>query len=788
MAFTGIPHDSSWGHVTGKSVFIDDRPPLANELHVGVVGSPVAKGRILKIDTQAAQAMSDVAAVYTADDLHHNIWGTIIQDQPLLAFDRVSFVGEPIVIIAAESREALRLAKKAVVIEVEAETPVLDISEARQREDFIAVERTIARGDLEATLAAAPHVLSGQFFNKGQDHFYLESHAAIVYPGENDQLEVHASSQHPTETQHLVAEALGLKQHQVICIVKRMGGGFGGKESQAAPFAAYAALAAHRLQRPARLILSKDEDMAMTGKRHPFQTDYRIGFDDQGQILAAEILLFSDGGAFADLSTSVLERAMLHSDNAYYLPVARIKGRVCRTNTPPNTAFRGFGGPQGVAVIEHLLEDIAIYLKKDAYDVRRLNCYQGERNVAPYGQVIEDNVLPELFDTLVERADYRARREAIDAFNASSRTQIKGLAMTAVKFGIAFTTRFLNQGNALVNIHQDGTIQVSTGATEMGQGVHTKIRQIVADTFTIDPGDVVVMDTSTARNHNTSPTAASSGTDINGAAAVLACEQLLVRLKNCVAYHFEHLDRDLTAEIEISTQKFSAEAEQIGLENGVFFHRQRPEQRMTFAEAVNLTYLNRISLSGYGFYKTPGIGFNKDTGEGHPFLYYTNGTAVSEVLIDRFTGELKVLRSDILMDLGRPINAAIDYGQVSGAFVQGMGWVTSENLVYTPEGHLQAHSPTTYKIPNIQDTPRIFNIDLIQNQEHKNVRGSKAVGEPPLLLGLSVWAAVKNALSYQTEPFENGLPGLTIPATAEQILMLLTCAKASAEAIAKTHD
>lgn len=779
MALTGIPHDSSWGHVTGKSVFLDDRPPLANELHVGVVGSPVAKGRIVSIDTREAEAMPEVAGVYTAKDLHHNIWGTIIQDQPLLAFDQVSFVGEPVVIVAAETREALRLAKKKVRIEVDAEPPVLTIAEARAREDFIAVERTIARGDVDGILATAPHVLKGTFCNKGQDHFYLESHAAIVYPGENGQLEVHASSQHPTETQHLVAEAVGLKQHQVICIVKRMGGGFGGKESQAAPFAAYAALVAQRLQRPARLILSKDDDMMMTGKRHPFETDYQVAFDDQGQVLAAEILLFSDGGAFADLSTSVLERAMLHSDNAYYLPAARIKGRICRTNTPPNTAFRGFGGPQGVAVIEHIMEDIAIYLKKDAYDVRRLNCYQGERNTAPYGQLIENNVLPQLFDELCENADYRARREAIEAFNASSRTQTKGLAMTAVKFGIAFTTRFLNQGNALVNIHQDGTIQVSTGATEMGQGVNTKIRQIVADSFTIDPEQVIVMDTSTARNHNTSPTAASSGTDINGAAAVLACEQLLIRLKNCVAYHFAHLDRDLTEEIEISTRSLSPEAEHIGLKDGVFYHTQNSALTLSFAEAVNLTYLNRISLSGYGFYKTPGIGFNKETGEGHPFLYFTNGTALSEVLIDRFTGELKVLRSDILMDLGRPINEAIDYGQVSGAFVQGMGWVTSENLVYTPEGHLLAHSPTTYKIPNIQDTPREFNISFIQNQEHKNVRGSKAVGEPPLLLGLSVWAAVKNALSYHTQGFENGLTGLSIPATAEQVLMTLTAAKAS---------
>lgn len=771
MSSNSIAHDSSWGHVTGQSVFIDDRPPLANELHVGLVGSPVAHGRILSIDTSAAEALPGVAGVFTAKDLHHNVWGTIIQDQPMLADAEVCYLGEPIVIVAAEDRETLRQARKLVKIEVETLPAILSIDEARTQQQFIAVERKIIRGDVEAALASAPHVLSGRFENKGQDHFYLESHCCVVYPGENQQLEVHSSSQHPTEVQHLVAETLGLSQHQVSCIVKRMGGGFGGKESQAAPFGAFAGLVALRLQRPARLVLSKDEDMQTTGKRHPFQTDYRIGFDEEGRILGAEIQLFSDGGAYADLSTSVLERAMLHSDNAYFLPTAFISGRICKTHTPPNTAFRGFGGPQGVAVIEHLLEQIAQYLKLDAYDVRRRNCYQGDNDHTPYGQKVENNVIPELFDTLYETAAYRERRAAIDAFNAASSTQLKGLAMTAVKFGISFTTRFLNQGNALVNIHRDGTIQVSTGATEMGQGVNTKIRQIVAHAFDIAPEKVIVMATSTERNHNTSPTAASSGTDINGAAAELACDQIRRRLAACVDFHFRKPVLGPLEEIEIDEHSSN---EHIVFENGEIYNQQNPEQRMTFAAAVNLAYLNRISLSGYGHFKTPGIGFDKEKGQGHPFLYFTNGVALSEVVLDRFTGELKVLRADILMDLGRPINEGIDYGQVSGAFVQGMGWVTCENLVYNPVGDLLSHSPTTYKIPNIQDTPREFNISFLPNNEPKNVRGSKAVGEPPLVLGISVWAAVKDALGYASRKAGAESTRLSIPATAENILMELT--------------
>jgi xanthine dehydrogenase large subunit len=772
-----IPHDAARGHVTGESIFIDDRPLQRGELWVDVVTSPVAHGNLRGVDTEAALRVPGVVAAFTHHDLHHNVWGTIIQDQPLLAADKVMYVGEPIVVIAAESRVALKEAKKSVKLDIEVLPPILTIDDARAAESFIAIPRFIRRGDVTAALARSPYTLRGTFENAGQDHFYLESHACVVYPGEHGYLEIHSSSQHPTEVQHLVAEALGLPQNKVACIVKRMGGGFGGKESQAAPFAAFAGLVAQKLQRPARLILSKDDDMGSTGKRHPFKSWYEVGFDDSGRITGLKVDLFSDGGAYADLSTSVMERAMLHSDNAYYLENADINGRICRTHTPPNTAFRGFGGPQGVAMIESIIESIAITLGKDALEVRKVNVYQGEeRNTAPYGQVIENNTLPELFSDLENSSGYGERRALVDQFNRTSHTHLKGLALTPVKFGISFTTRFLNQGSAVVNIHQDGTLQVSTGATEMGQGVNTKISQIVAEAFGITPAEVVVLATSTERNHNTSPTAASSGTDINGSAALMACNHLKKRLAAAFLAHYAQSERGAFDELIIDPQ---TPTDSVVFAEGFVYDSQVPERRMAFPDLVKIAYLNRVSLGDYAFYKTPEIHFNKDTGQGHPFQYYTNGVALSEVLIDRFTGELKVLDVDILMDLGRSINPGIDHGQVSGAFIQGMGWVTCEKLVYNDQGVLLSHSPTTYKIPNIQDVPRNFNIRLLDNPHNTgNVRGSKAVGEPPLLLGLSVWAAIKNALAY-VNPAQ--AQQLKLPATAEDILMHLSNVPAPAQ-------
>ncbi|MEK6555437.1 MAG: molybdopterin cofactor-binding domain-containing protein, partial [Bdellovibrionota bacterium] len=747
-------HDSSRAYVAGTAEYIDDRPFLQGEVHVDIFYSPIAKAKIKKLDLSKALALPGVVAIYTAKDLRHNKWGTIIPDQPFLAEKQVEFVGEAIAVIAAETRAALHAAKKAIIIEFDKLKPTLSIEDAIKNKEFIGPLRGIKRGDVDKALKEAPYKLKGVIDIAGQDHFYLESQACIAYPKEDDQLEIHASSQHPTEVQHLVAHALGLKYHQVVCVVKRMGGAFGGKESQAAPFAAYAALVAHNLKRPARLVLTKDDDMIMTGKRNPFHNIYEAGFDIEGRILALKAELYSDGGAYADLSTSIMERAMLHLDNAYYIPNFSVTGQVCKTNTAPNTAFRGFGGPKGVVTIENIIEDIARELGTDSLFIRQRNVYR-KGQTTPYGQEIDDDVLPDLFRKLEMDTEYTKWRREIDEHNKQNHSTIRGLAATAVKFGISFTTRFLNQGNALVNIHTDGTLQVSTGATEMGQGVNTKIAQIVAGCFSIPLDDVRVMSTSTEKNPNTSPTAASSGADINCAAALNASETIkqgLAALAVGVLSRSEKLRGKPVAgagtaeEIDVADEKLIARSGEVVFEDGFVFLKSKPKEKISFKDLLIEAYVNRVPLTSQGFYKYPGIYFNKETGQGHPFFYFTNGVAASEVSIDRLTGELKVLRTELLMDLGRPINEGFDIGQVTGGFVQGMGWVTTENLFYK-EGRLVSNSPSTYKIPSVHDIPRRFNCRLIDNPQNiRNVKGSKAVGEPPLLLGISVWAAAKNAL------------------------------------------
>lgn len=766
-----IRHDSSVGHVTGESIFIDDRPRLTNEVIVGVLGAPVSAGRILSIDTSAALKIPGILGIYTAKDFPHNKWGTIVSEQPIIVNDIIGYIDEPMCLIAGLNVEAISRAKKLIKVEVVEEIPLLSIDEALAAQKFICIATPFKRGDVEAALKTSPHVLKGIFECGGQEHFYMESQATIAYPLENGQLEIHSSSQHPTETQHVVAHALGLDFSQVVCIVKRMGGGFGGKESQAAQFAAMAALVAHKLKRPARLALTKDEDMMMTGKRHPFKNTYEIGFDDQGKILGFRAQLYANGGAYTDLTPSILDRAMFHIDGCYYFDNCLIEGAALRTNQHSNTAFRGFGGPQGNMTIESVIEDMANYLKIDSFEIRKINLYgKDERNITPYGQLVDNNVLPEIFSRLYESSDYKTLLKDVKAFNMADSGKIRGLSMTGAKFGIAFTAKHLNQGNALVNVHLDGTVQISTGATEMGQGVNTKMQQIASRAFGISPNKIILMPTSTEKNHNTSPTAASSGADINGAATLLACEKIMARLKWIAHHHFSGFVVNDKVEFPPFVEN-SLNLDHIVFENETI-RDTKSVKSLSWVEILKMAYMNRVSLGGYAFFKTEGLGFDKKTLTGKAFNYFTNGAALSLVEIDEFTGELKVLRTDILMDLGRSINPGIDVGQVSGAFVQGMGWVTTENLYYHDSGKLLSHSPTTYKIPNIQDTPRIFNIDLIENHTNtQNVMRSKAVGEPPLLLGASVWTAVKNALSYRSK---NSLPKITSPATNEVILMELS--------------
>jgi xanthine dehydrogenase, molybdopterin binding subunit len=769
-----IPHDSAVGHVSGESVYIDDVAPLRGELIVDSVWSPVAHGRIRSIELDAARGLPGVVGLFTYRDLHHNLFGPIIQDELLLAEDVVSFIGHPIVVIAAESRAAIRAAKAAVKVDIEELEPVFTIDEAKRRGLFIGKTMTIQRGDVETVFSLAKHILEGTFVNGGQDHFYLESQAALAVPGELDQLTVHSSTQNPSEVQDVIAHLLGLPINKVVVVTKRMGGGFGGKECQATHPAAIAALVAHKLKRPARIAYGKDDDMCVTGGRHPFQNDYKVAFDDDGVITAARIDFFSDGGAFADLSTSVLGRAMTHADNAYYLPNALIHGTVCRLNYPPNTAFRGFGGPQGIATIETILEEIAIVLKKDPLEIRRRNCYGiDDRNTTPYGQVVRNNHLPHLFDEIAERSDYARRVADVARFNASSRTHLRGIACTAVKFGISFNTKFLNQANALVNVYLDGSVQVSTGATEMGQGVNTKIRQIVADELGIDADRVLMMATSTEKNNNTSATAASSGADLNGSAAADACRKIRARMAGIAAEHFGRV------------RSVDPSVDDVVFEEGYVFDRRAPEQRIPFAALVKMCHLGRVSVGERGFYATQGLDWDADKGRGVPFLYFTQGCAISEIEIDRFTGMMQVLRCDLLMDIGKPINPGIDRGQITGAFIQGMGWLTNEELRYDAKGNLLSHSPTTYKIPNIQDVPPIFNVDWIDAENALNIRSSKATGEPPLVLAISVWMAVKNALSYLSD---GAIPKLHAPATGEEILMRMTAYRRVAREVAAPQE
>jgi xanthine dehydrogenase large subunit len=758
----GLAHESAGAHVTGEAVYLDDLPPTRNEVLLDFVGSPLAHARIRAVDVTEAARLDGVVAVLTRADVPgENTFGPVFHDEELLADMVCQYVGQPVVLVAATSRDALRAAKAAVRLDLEELPPVLTIDEAVARQQFIGPTRRIQRGDVAAALAAAEHVLEGTFTSGGQEHFYLESQAALAVPGEGGQITVHSSTQHPSEIQAVVARCLGLRYSQVVCVCRRMGGGFGGKETQGAHPALLAALVAFKTGRPARIVLACDQDMQVTGKRHPYQSRYRVGFSADGSITALKVDFYSNGGFSADLSLAVMERTLLHAENAYYIPHVAFSGTVCRTNLPSNTAFRGFGGPQAVATMENVIEEIAAYLGLDAYEVRRRNCYGvGERNVTPCGQVVQDNTLPVLFERLAQTADYKARLAAVRAFNAEARSWLRGISLVPVKFGISFTRRTLNQANALVNIYLDGTVQVSTGGTEMGQGLYTKIRQLVADQFALPAECVSVMPTSTEKNNNTSPTAASASTDLNGTAAVRACAVLRQRLADVAARHLGSAEDGL----EPSPLHVRFEA-------GRVFDCRRPGVSLGFPELVGLAYEQRVSLGERGFYATPGVDFNRETGKGNPFLYYTNGCAAAEVLIDRLTGDVKVTRVDVLLDLGRSINPAIDRGQVIGGFVQGMGWVTTEDLRYASTGHLLSHSPTTYKVPHVTDLPPVINVDFLANQQNPlNLSGSKAVGEPPLLLGVSVWAAVKHALSFAAGA---QVPRLNLPATNEEVLRRL---------------
>jgi xanthine dehydrogenase molybdopterin binding subunit/xanthine dehydrogenase small subunit len=758
-----VPHESAHRHVTGQAVYIDDLPPFRDELSVEFIGSPLAHARIAGVDVSDAMKIEGLAGVFTAADVPgDNRFGPFVHDEELLAARECVHIGQPIVALAARCRQVLRRARAAVRLELEALPAVLTVDQAVEGRQFIGERRLFTRGDAASALALAEHVLEGTFRTGGQEHFYLETQAALAVPGEGGEITIHSSTQNPSEIQEVVAHCLGLRQNQVTCVCQRMGGGFGGKESQAAHPALLAALVAFKTRRPARVVYSRDLDMRVTGKRHPYLSRYKVGFAADGRIDALALDLYSDAGCATDLSPAVMDRSLFHVDNAYFIPNFTATGTVCRTNLPSNTAMRGFGAPQGIAAVENVIEEVAAHLGLDPFDVRRRNCYDGAgRDTTHYGQVIASNTLPRVLDRLAESADYHRRRAGIARFNATSSTALRGLALLPVKFGISFTRRALNQANAVVNIFKDGSIQVATGGTEMGQGLNTKLRQLVAGQFSLPLEAVRVLATSTDTSNNTSPTAASASTDLNGTAALRACQTLRERLIATAADHFAALEPGLKRRPDC-----------IRFARSHVHDARRPTKRLRFDELVQLAYEDRVDLGARGFYATPGINFNRETGRGSPFLYFTNGAAVSEVTVDRLTGELTVTRVDILIDIGDSLNPAIDRGQVIGGFVQAMGWVTTEELLYSESGELLSHSPNNYKVPSIESLPRSFSVDFLEHAANRlNLMGSKAVGEPPFVLGLSVHAAARHAVG-------SGAPGrdlpLPLPATIQELLLHLS--------------
>ncbi|MGB2867803.1 MAG: xanthine dehydrogenase molybdopterin binding subunit, partial [Bacteroidota bacterium] len=748
-------------HVTGEAVYIDDM--LADErLLIGrVVYSPHAHARIKSFDLSAAKKVGGIHAVLCWRDIPGpNQMGPVHRDELCLAVEEVTFAGQAMFLIAGETTESCLEAQRAIRVEYDVLEPVLTVEEAIEKGSFLGPPRFMKRGNPETALTKSAHVLAGELRTGAQEHWYLETQTCLCIPGEHREINVFSSTQHPSETQALIAELLGIGKNEVVVEVRRMGGAFGGKETQANHTACWAALLCHATKRPVKIRLFRDDDQIMTGKRHRFLSRYKVGFDDEGRLLAAELDLASDGGAAIDLSFAILERAMLHCDNSYFIPDISVKGQVCKTNLPSNTAFRGFGGPQGMALIEAVIDRVARYLKKDPADIRYRNFYGLQtNNVTHYGETVENNKLFTIYEQLVKSSEYQKRRTAVNEFNTANEFRKKGLAITPVKFGISFTTTFLNQAGALVHIYQDGTILVNHGGTEMGQGLHTKMQQIAAAEFGVRLDRVKVNATNTSKVPNTSATAASAGADLNGMAVKNAVDILKSRIAETVSVIF--------------TEKHPgapSKKENIFFENDSILDLGHHDRRIGFAEAIPLLYLRQVSLSSTGFYKTPNIGWDKEKGWGRPFHYYAFGMCVSEVLVDTLTGMHELLRTDILHDVGSSLNPAIDLGQIEGGYIQGVGWCTTEEIKWDEHGHLLTHSPDTYKIPAVRDIPRDFRVSLLQNAPNPSaVRQSKAVAEPPLMLALSTWLALKDAVSaVANHEFE---PEFSLPATSEVILL-----------------
>ncbi len=748
------PHESGHKHVSGSAEYIDDMPEPADTLHAYLGLSQRAHAEIVSIDFEAVTACAGVIGVLTVDDIpgHNDVSPAGKHDDPVFAVGKVEFHGQPMFAVIAETRQAARYAASKVKVEYRDLDHAIDVLEAEKAGYPLVVDPLkLERGDITTGLAQAKNRLSGEMRIGGQDHFYLEGHIAFAIPGEDDEITVFSSTQHPSETQHMVGHVLGVPSNAVTVNVRRMGGGFGGKETQANLFAAVAAVAAKKYRRAVKIRPDRDDDMVATGKRHDFHVAYDLGFDDEGRIEAVDATFSARCGFSADLSGPVTDRALFHADNCYFYPNVRLRSRPLKTNTVSNTAFRGFGGPQGMVGGERMIEDIAYALGKDPLEIRKANFYGDEgRNLTPYHQTVEDNIIPQIVAELEASSDYAARREAVLAFNRKSRIIKRGIALTPVKFGISFTKTEYNQAGALVHVYTDGSIHLNHGGTEMGQGLYTKVAQVIADEFQVDLDRIKVTATTTAKVPNTSATAASSGSDLNGMAAANAAQQIKARLVDFAVEHYG------VAKDEVF---FEPNTVRVG------------DLLVPFPDFIKAAYGARVQLSAAGFYKTPKIHWNRSEGRGRPFYYFAYGASVSEVSIDTLTGEYQVDRTDILHDVGKSLNPSLDLGQVEGAFVQGMGWLTMEELWWDAKGRLRTHTPSTYKIPLASDRPRQFNVNLASwsvNRE-ETIRRSKAVGEPPFMLAISVLEAISMAVASVAD--YHIAPRLDAPATPERVLM-----------------
>ena len=742
-------HESAIKQVTGKAVYIDDKAEEINGLFAYPVLSTISSGKIISIDTSSALSIEGVVDIFSAKDIPgKNDVSPVFTGDILLAEEVIEYHSQPILLVVATSYKTARIAARKVKIEYQTSPAVLDIKQAIETEHWVRPPHALHRGDAQQAIKQAKHSISGDLDIGGQEHFYLEGQVSIATPTEDGGMFIQCSTQHPSEVQHLVAKVLKQPFNYVTVEMRRMGGAFGGKETQAAPWACLAALAAYHTGKSVKIRLARSDDFKSTGKRHPFYNTYQVGFDDNGLIEGVDININGYCGYSADLSDAIVDRALFHADNAYYYPAAHINGNRCKTNTVSNTAFRGFGGPQGMIMAEQLVDDIAYYLGKDPLDIRKLNLYTPGRDLTPYKQKVDQFILQDMIAQMEQDSDYWARKKAIETFNKTSPIIKKGLSLTPVKFGISFTVQHLNQAGALIVIYADGSVHVNHGGTEMGQGLNTKIAQIVAQAFSLDMQHILVNATRTDKVPNTSPTAASSGTDLNGMAALNAANEIKQRLFEFAAKHFD------------------VKPESLALVDNQLIHEKG---EISFPELINLAYLNRISLSATGFYATPEIYYNREKAEGHPFFYFAYGIALSEVEIDLLTGENSLTRVDILHDVGNSINPALDVGQIEGAFIQGMGWLTTEDLSWNEQGVLASNAPANYKIPAIGDTPAEFNVTLYDSQNPATtVFKSKAVGEPPFMLGISVWSAIRNALASITD--YQYAPSLNTPATPERIL------------------